>query len=175
MLFSLVCCGQIWADESHAAAKKCFEFWQPHAGVWTITLKEEGRDDISATYGFQPSPSKLCYLSQATLDDGTVVGNGLHGYDAAEKCWFDTHFTSWEGQYISGTARLYPKVEEGLRAGTKVPIEATTSMGGETITFKAIRVYETVDDDKIVYVARNRKTKDGEALPDTTFIWERKK
>lgn len=168
-------CGIACGGESQSEQQKYFKFWRPHAGQWTISITEAGKKDISGSFSYRPSPTKLCYTSRGHDDDGTPVIDGLYGYDSGRKCWVDVEILKIDDSYVFRTVLLRADVDEKLRKGTKVSLEVSESVDGETIQYTATRVYEVVQKDKIIMLHQNRKTTEGKVLPDLTVTVERKK
>lgn len=170
-----VTCGIALGGEGDLQQQKYFNFWKPHAGQWTICIKEPGKEDITGSFSYQPSPTKLCYVSRGHSDDGTPVIDGLYGYDSGRKCWVDVEIIRVEDSYVFSTVLLRANVDEKLRQGTTVSLDVTEAMDGKTAKYTATRVYKTFEKDRMVMVHQNRTTTEGASLPDVTMIVERKK
>jgi hypothetical protein len=161
--------------ENDLQQQKYFKFWKPHAGLWKITIKEEGKDDVTGTFSYRPSPTKLSYIGRGKDEDGTPIVDGLYGYDPARKCWVDVEVFHLEGSYWFSTGLLRADVDRPLRQGSTVSLDVTEASEGETIKYKTTRVYKTLEKDRIVMVHQKRTTDEGKSLPDVTLTLERKK
>lgn len=175
VLIVALACGIACGHESQSEQQKYFKFWRPHAGQWTMRIEEPGKEDITGTFSYRPSPTKLCYTSRGHDDDGTAVIDGLYGYDSGRKCWVDVEIFKSKDSYIFSTVLLRANVDEKLREGTTVSLDVTVAMDGKTTKYTATRVYKTLEKDRIVMVHQKRTTPEGEKLPDVTFTVERKK
>ena len=160
-------------DDSTPSAQY-FKLWKPHAGVWIITVKEEAQQDIELIYSYRPSPTKLCYVSRGTDEDGAVLMNGIHGYDPANDCWVDMMFAMVAESPLYIKQSLRAKLSERLQVGSKVSVDTIEYRGEDIRESKGVRVYEIVEKDRLVYSTRNRTTPEGESLPDLTITCERK-
>ncbi len=164
----------VLGGETELQQQKYFNFWKPHAGQWTICIKESGKEDITGTFSYRPSPTKVCYVARGHSDDGTPVIDGLYGYDSGKKCWVDVEILKIKESYVFRTVLLRANVEEKLREGSTVSLEVTEAMDGKTTEYTATRVYKTLEKNRIVMVHQNRTMPDGTTLPDVTVTVERK-
>jgi hypothetical protein len=165
----------ILGGESDLQQQKYFKLWKPHAGLWKVTIKEEGKEDSTVTFSYRPSPTTLSYIGRGKSEDGTPTGDGLYGYDSGRKCWVDVEIMQWQGSYWFTTALLRADVDQRLRESSTVSLEVTEVRDEETTKYTAKRVYKTVENDRIVMIHKHRTTTEGESLPDVTLIFERKK
>jgi len=162
------------AEEAESEHERYFEFWQPHAGDWEVTLKEEGQPDVNVLSSFTPSATKLCCVSNGKYSDGTEAGNGLHGYDPVRKCWFDVMVMKREDACMFMTSQLRVDVNKPLRPGMKVDIESVQVVDGKELKFTAVREYMKVSRERLVAVHRNRVTDQSKSLPDVRIVWTRR-
>ena len=172
--FLFLACSSAPGEDSNLQQQKYFNFWKPHAGQWTISIQEPGKDDITGTFNYEPSPTKLCYVGRGCNDDGTPVIDGLYGYDSGRKCWVDVEIIRLGNSNLFSTVLLRADVDKELREGTTVSLDVTEAMDGKTTKYTATRVYKALEKDRIVMVYQDRKTPEGESLPDITMTVTRK-
>jgi hypothetical protein len=168
-------CSNALGEDSNLEQQKYFNFWKPHAGQWTISIKEPGKEDITGTYNYEPSPTKLCYVGRGHDGSGTPILDGLYGYDSGRKCWVDVEIIRMGNSNLFSTVLLRADVDKELREGTTVSLDVTEAMDGKTLKYTATRVYKTLEKDRIVMVYQDRKTPERATLPDMTITVTRKK
>ena len=166
-------CSTGLGEDANVQQQKYFNFWKAGVGQWRISIEEAGKDTITGTFNFQPSPSNLCYVGQGCDDDGKSVIDGLYGYDPGRKCWVDVEIIRMGNSNLYNTVLLRADVDKDLREGTTVSLDVTEAMDGKTTKYTATRVYKTLKKNLIVMVYQDRKTPEGVALPKITMTFVR--